>query len=117
MANRKTNSAKNRINEEKFCIPKCIQGITLPRNLDLNSFVEARITELNHFLDVLEDKAKGRMSTKRNFQLLPKHMRRRAMSHNAHRIPARIRNTKQELAYLKNPCRKTRRHHSKLMQD
>ena len=111
------NSAKNRMNEEKFCIPKCIQGITLPRNLDLNSFVEARITELNHFLDVLEDKAKGRMSTKRNFQLLPKHMRRRAMSHNAHRIPARIRNSKQELAYLKNPCRKTRRHHSKLMQD
>jgi ribonuclease P/MRP protein subunit POP1 len=117
MASRKAAAFKSRAKEETCKIPASVLSVPLPRNLDLASFVDARMTELNHFLDILADKAKGRMSTKRNFQLLPKHMRRRAMSHNAHRVPSRVRTANQEIAYLKNPCRKSRRHYVKMMQE
>ena len=50
-------------------------------------FAEARATELKSMLKALESKEGG----KRLFQKLPRHMRRRAMSHNPKRLPRRMR--------------------------
>lgn len=114
---RKSAALNRRSKEEATTVTEALRSVSLPRNLDLQTFVEARMAELDHFLQVLGDKSRGKMTTKRNFQLLPKHMRRRAMSHNAHRIPSRIRSSGKDLAQLKNPCRKSRRHYVKIMQD
>ena len=116
---RKNQTKNKRENEEKIRIPEALSSITLPRNIDLETFTQARILELEHFLSILNDKAAvgGRMGTKKSFQLLPKHMRRRAMSHNSHRIPSKIRHLAQNYAYLKNPCRKTRRHSKQIIKD
>lgn len=114
---RKSAALLRRSKEEVSSVTEALRSVSLPRNLDLQTFVEARMAELDHFLHVLNEKSEGKMTTKRNFQLLPKHMRRRAMSHNAHRIPSRIRSAGKDLAQLKNPCRKSRRHYIKIMQD
>ena len=60
--------------------------------IDIESFIEARKIELQHFMNVLSMKSAvgGSMGTKLSFQKLPKHMRRRAMSHNIHRMPKRL---------------------------
>lgn len=50
-------------------------------------YAEARALELSNMVRAL--KSKG--GTKRTFQLLPRHMRRRAMSHNVKRLPRRLR--------------------------
>jgi ribonuclease P/MRP protein subunit POP1 len=59
------------------------------RNILLSDFVEARSREINYLHTSLEKKLTN--STKQCFQQLPKHMRRRAMSHNRYRVPSRIR--------------------------
>ena len=116
---RKNMTKKKRNDEETFNIPEALSKVTLPRNVDLESFFEARMLELDHFLSILNDKAAvgGKMGNKKSFQLLPKHMRRRAMSHNSHRVPSRIRHLAQSSAQLKNPCRKTRKHVQKIIKD
>lgn len=50
-------------------------------------FAEARATELSCMVKALRSKG----GSKRTFQLLPRHMRRRAMSHNVKRLPRRLR--------------------------
>ena len=50
-------------------------------------YVEARATELKTMQKALKHKGGG----KRVFQTLPRHMRRRAMSHNPKRLPRRLR--------------------------
>ena len=49
--------------------------------------MEARVTEVNSMMKALQKKQGG----KRVFQKLPRHMRRRAMSHNPKRLPRRLR--------------------------
>jgi ribonuclease P/MRP protein subunit POP1 len=49
--------------------------------------VGARGLELKHFTGILKQK----FGTKMEHQLLPRHLRRRAMAHNYYRIPLRIR--------------------------
>ena len=77
------------------------------RMVKISDFISARANELNSFTSILQTKLKN--LNKLPFQLLPKHMRRRAMSHNKYRIPSRIRDkvNEQELL-LKKPsrCRK-----------
>ena len=50
-------------------------------------FAEARATELSCMVKALRSKG----GSKRTFQQLPRHMRRRAMSHNVKRLPRRLR--------------------------
>lgn len=117
--NRKNMTKKKQRDEETIRIPEALEKVTLPRNIDLQSFFDARMMELDHFLSILNQKAAvgGKMGNKKNFQLLPKHMRRRAMSHNSHRVPSRIRHMTQSAAQLKNPCKKTRKNTQKLIED
>ena len=66
----------------------CVTGLGEgPPGVNVLDFVEARATELRSMLKALESKGGG----KRVFQYLPTHMRRRAMSHNAKRLPRRLR--------------------------
>lgn len=50
-------------------------------------FAEARAAELGNMVKAVRSKMGG----KRTFQQLPRHMRRRAMSHNVKRLPRRLR--------------------------
>lgn len=59
----------------------------LPSSLNLMSFALARSKEILEMKSVL----KSNKSTKLAFQTLPKHMRRRCMSHNSNRLPRRLR--------------------------
>lgn len=60
-----------------------LSGINLNTSeIKIDDFLEARKKELSNFIDILSHK----VSTKGGHQLLPKHMRRRAMSHNPFRI-------------------------------
>jgi Ribonucleases P/MRP protein subunit POP1. len=77
------------------------------RNVKISEFVDARSLEVSEFTNLLKTKLVSH--NKLAFQLLPKHMRRRAMSHNRYRTPARIRNKLEEKDIeLKKPirCRK-----------
>lgn len=96
-------------------LPPSLSDTPLPRFIDLDSFVQARQYELNHFLSVLDDKSKLIGKTKHAFQLLPKHMRRRAMSHNTYRVPARVRVRQESEAQVKRSSRKRRRRTSQLL--
>lgn len=59
----------------------------MPQFVNLHDFVECRSHELTHFTNILKSKTNSKLT----HQLLPKHMRRRAMAHNHYRIPVRIR--------------------------
>lgn len=60
-----------------------------PRAINAEQFASARAVEIKNMVTAIEeaDKSKG----KRLFQTLPRHMRRRAMSHNVKRMPVRLR--------------------------
>ena len=60
-----------------------------PRAINAEQFASARAVEIKNMVAAIEeaDKSKG----KRVFQTLPRHMRRRAMSHNVKRMPVRLR--------------------------
>lgn len=58
-----------------------------PSGVHVLHFAEARATELRCMVKALRSKG----GAKRTFQLLPRHMRRRAMSHNVKRLPRRLR--------------------------
>ena len=60
-----------------------------PRAINAAEFAEARALEISNMVEAIKE-ADG-LSGKRLFQTLPKHMRRRAMSHNIKRIPSRLR--------------------------
>ena len=68
--------------------------------ITIDDFIQARSSELNHFVNVLSN----RTSSKLQIQLLPKHMRRRAMAHNYYRIPMKVRpRALKELAASEKP--------------
>ena len=60
-----------------------------PRGINVGEFSESRAFEIYNMVEAI--KAADRSSGKRLFQRLPRHMRRRAMSHNVKRMPARLR--------------------------
>ena len=60
-----------------------------PRGISVSEYAEARAMEIHNMVRALSDADKG--SSKRVFQALPRHMRRRAMSHNLKRLPVRLR--------------------------
>jgi hypothetical protein len=62
---------------------------SVPRLLDVVEFAAARVAEIRALTDTLQSAGAG--GHKRAFQLLPRHMRRRTMSHNPRRIPRRLR--------------------------
>lgn len=68
-----------------------------PRGINVLDFAEARAMELSNMLKAIRSKS----GSKRVFQLLPRHMRRRAMSHNVKRLPRRLRAvSRKEVEYL-----------------
>ena len=60
-----------------------------PRGINPAEFAEARALEIQNMVEAIKDG--DRTSGKRIFQTLPRHMRRRAMSHNVKRMPVRLR--------------------------
>ena len=60
-----------------------------PRGINAVEFAEARALEINNMVEAIKEA--DNLSGKRLFQTLPRHMRRRAMSHNVKRMPARLR--------------------------
>jgi hypothetical protein len=70
-------------------------------DIRVEDFLEARKKELNKFIHILNNK----YSSKVGFQLLPKHMRRRQMSHNPFRIPVRARISSINVN-IKSKCKK-----------
>jgi ribonuclease P/MRP protein subunit POP1 len=71
--------------------PPIPSDLKTPRTLDLVTFTTARQLELNQFISTLKGKQDGKFGNKMVTQLLPKNLRRRAMSHNSYLIPWRIR--------------------------
>ncbi|KAK2903726.1 hypothetical protein Q8A67_008439 [Cirrhinus molitorella] len=66
----------------------------LPKHITASHFAKARAAEVNAML-----KAVGNITGSCHiFNALPKHMRRRAMSHNSKRLPSRLRDGAQRLA-------------------
>lgn len=64
------------------------------RFIETIRFLEARAQEVNYFQNYVKNK--GSNPKKLVIQKLPKHMRRRAMSHNRYRIPSRVRKIAKE---------------------
>ncbi|CAG8771488.1 1450_t:CDS:2, partial [Funneliformis caledonium] len=60
-----------------------------PRTIDVVDFAEARAFEINAMNDALERANQAKNS--RASQSLPRHLRRRAASHNVKRLPVRLR--------------------------
>ena len=63
----------------------------VPRVLDVVEFASARSTELSSLVALLSSKDAADGGGRRVFQSLPRHLRRRAQSHNLHRLPYRLR--------------------------
>ncbi|KAJ1933521.1 Ribonucleases P/MRP protein subunit pop1, partial [Linderina macrospora] len=59
------------------------------RSVDVTGFVESRSFEINALQRSLDNSSNTGMA--RAFQTLPRHLRRRAASHNVKRIPQRLR--------------------------
>ncbi|KAL9980334.1 hypothetical protein ACROYT_G008906 [Oculina patagonica] len=60
-----------------------------PRAINAEQFASARAVEIKNMVAAIEEA--GSLKGKRVFQTLPRHMRRRAMSHNVKRMPVRLR--------------------------
>ncbi|KAG6333871.1 hypothetical protein ID866_5214 [Astraeus odoratus] len=61
----------------------------LPSSIDVERFTEARAYEISAMQSAI--KAAGDSSTHRAWQTLPRHLRRRAASHDVRRVPLRLR--------------------------
>ncbi|KAJ4482259.1 POP1-domain-containing protein [Lentinula aciculospora] len=61
----------------------------LPGAIDVEKFAEARSFEINAMKSAMETASSA--STTRAWQILPRHLRRRAASHNPRRVPLRLR--------------------------
>ncbi|XP_038601098.1 ribonucleases P/MRP protein subunit POP1 [Tachyglossus aculeatus] len=92
----------------------------LPKYITASTFARARAAEISAMLKAVTQKSSNSLV----FQTLPRHMRRRAMSHNVKRLPRRLREIAQKEAekaahqkkeHSKSKCRKARRHHSNLL--
>ncbi|KAI0314024.1 POP1-domain-containing protein [Amylostereum chailletii] len=62
----------------------------LPGSLDVEKFVESRAFEIRAMQEAMKNA--GSSSTHRAWQELPRHLRRRAASHDVRRVPLRLRN-------------------------
>ena len=72
--------------------PKNVTGsdapdTTGPRGICVSDFIQARAMELHNMTTAISQHS----SARRTFQTLPRHMRRRSMSHNIKRLPHRLR--------------------------
>ena len=74
-------------------------------DIKLEDFAQARKTELTKFIGIINTK----YCSKTKFQKLPKHMRRRAMSHNPYRIPLGAREPSTMNPTSKSKCKKHKR--------
>uniref|UniRef100_A0A8C5RLN2 POP1 homolog, ribonuclease P/MRP subunit n=1 Tax=Laticauda laticaudata TaxID=8630 RepID=A0A8C5RLN2_LATLA len=101
-----------------ICLSNCIfkQNILF----SVSPFVQARAAEIKAMLKAVKQKSSNTLV----FQSLPRHMRRRAMSHNIKRLPRRLRELArieaekpehQKKALSKSKCRKARRRHINLV--
>lgn len=72
--------------------------------IKVEDFADSRRKEMDKFLSILSSK----FSSKNGHQLLPKHMRRRQMSHNPFRIPRRNRLSNLKVK-TKSKCKKQKR--------
>ncbi|XP_075405564.1 ribonucleases P/MRP protein subunit POP1 [Tenrec ecaudatus] len=88
----------------------------IPKYITASTFAQARAAEISAMLRAVTQKSSNSMV----FQTLPRHMRRRAMSHNVRRLPRRLREMAQKEAekaahQKKEPsrrkCHKARRCH------
>ncbi|KAF8650133.1 hypothetical protein AX16_005369 [Volvariella volvacea WC 439] len=61
----------------------------LPSAIDVEKFAEARAFEINAMHEAMKNASSA--STTRAWQLLPRHLRRRAASHDVRRVPLRLR--------------------------
>ncbi|KAL0270630.1 UNVERIFIED_CONTAM: hypothetical protein PYX00_007976 [Menopon gallinae] len=88
----------------------------LPSNVNIQEFFKDRVEEIVMLTEALKESPfRGQV-----FQRLPKHMRRRQMSHHIKRLPRRLRNTlaKEEPPTVpKRPSRKYRRRPSNLLSE
>ncbi|XP_039709981.1 LOW QUALITY PROTEIN: ribonucleases P/MRP protein subunit POP1 [Pteropus medius] len=88
----------------------------IPKYITASTFAQARAAEISAMLTAVTQKSSNSLV----FQTLPRHMRRRAMSHNVKRLPRRLREIAQKEAeksvhqkkeHSKNKCHKARRCH------
>ncbi|KAJ2754071.1 Ribonucleases P/MRP protein subunit pop1 [Coemansia pectinata] len=87
-ARQTTSGFKQHVSEQKAVVPGHAT-LGKARSLDVTGFVEARSFEINALQRSLENaKTSGNA---RAFQTLPRHLRRRAASHNVKRMPVRLR--------------------------
>ncbi|XP_038246120.1 ribonucleases P/MRP protein subunit POP1 isoform X3 [Dermochelys coriacea] len=92
----------------------------MPKYVTASTFAQARAAEISAMLKAVTQKSSNSLV----FQTLPRHMRRRAMSHNIKRLPRRLREiarkeaekaVHQKKEHSKNKCRKARRRHVNLV--
>ncbi|XP_057256509.1 ribonucleases P/MRP protein subunit POP1 isoform X1 [Pezoporus wallicus] len=92
----------------------------MPRYITVSTFAQARAAEISAMLKAVSQKSSNSMV----FQTLPRHMRRRAMSHNIKRLPRRLQEiakkeaekaVHQKKEQSKTKCRKARRRHINLV--
>ncbi|KAG8520462.1 Ribonucleases P/MRP protein subunit POP1 [Galemys pyrenaicus] len=88
----------------------------IPKYITAATFAQARAAEISAMLKAVTQKSSNSLV----FQTLPRHMRRRAMSHNVKRLPRRLQEIAQKEAekavhqkkeHSKNKCHKARRCH------
>ncbi|DAA22604.1 ribonucleases P/MRP protein subunit POP1 isoform X1 [Bos taurus] len=88
----------------------------IPKYITASTFAQARAAEISAMLKAVTQTSSNSLV----FQTLPRHMRRRAMSHNVKRLPRRLREIAQKEAekavhqkkeHSKNKCHKARRCH------
>ncbi|ELW47434.1 Ribonucleases P/MRP protein subunit POP1 [Tupaia chinensis] len=88
----------------------------IPKYITASTFAQARAAEISAMLKAVSQKSSNSLV----FQTLPRHMRRRAMSHNVKRLPRRLQEMAQKEAekavhqkkeHSKNKCHKARRCH------
>ncbi|NXL92404.1 POP1 protein, partial [Alectura lathami] len=92
----------------------------IPRCITVSAFAQARAAEIKAMLKAVTQKSSNSLV----FQTLPRHMRRRAMSHNVKRLPRRLQEiarkeaekaVHQKKEQSKTKCRKARRRHVNLV--
>ncbi|KFV51005.1 Ribonucleases P/MRP protein subunit POP1, partial [Gavia stellata] len=85
----------------------------MPKYITVSTFAQARAAEINAMLKAVAQKSSNSLV----FQTLPRHMRRRAMSHNIKRLPRRLQEIarKEKKEQSKTKCRKARRRHINLV--
>lgn len=86
---------------------------SLPRMMDSGDLLTARLSEIHALASEISDAGRKSGGGQRAFQTLPRHLRRRAMSHNPYRVPIQLRRKalqeNDETAKKENASRKKNR--------